>query len=168
MAEAGILHEDDRVELIEGEILEMNPIGVRHAFCVARLTRLFSSKVQNQAIVWVQNPIRLNERSELQPDLALLKPSLGFHATTHPTPEDVLLLIEVTDTSGVYDRGIKLELYATTGIPEVWVVDLPNSVVESFHSPASGRYLEHRVFRGEEEIVPLQFPNLRVAVAEII
>lgn len=168
MAEAGILREGHRVELVDGEIIEMNPIGVNHANCVARLTRLFAHLVQDQAVVWVQNPLHIDEHSELQPGLLLLKPEFGLYSTSHPTPGDVLLLIEVSDTSRAYDRGAKLELYAQARIPEVWVVDLPNSAVESFRLPRSGRHEEHQVFGGDGQLTPLMFPNLRVAIAEIV
>src|SRR5262245_37141744 len=99
MAQAGILHEDDRVELIEGEIIETAAIGSRHAACVDRLNQLFSGRVAGRAIVRVQNPIRLSQRSEPQPDLALLRPRADFYATGHPGPQDVLLVVEVADTS---------------------------------------------------------------------
>jgi Uma2 family endonuclease len=168
MAEAGILDVDDRVELIDGEVVEMNPIGSRQAACVARLNRLFSTRVLDQAIVWVQNSVRLSGHSELQPDLALLEPRDDFYAHAHPTPMDVLLLVEVADTSGAYDRGLKLPLYAAAEIPEVWVIDLSESVVESFRSPTSGQYRERRVFRDDDELIPYQFRALSIGVAEII
>ncbi len=124
MAEVDILGEDDRVELIDGEIIEMAPIGRLHAVCVVRLTDLFGETLRRRAIVWAQNPIGLGERSEPQPDLALLRWRPNFYADADPRPEDVLLIIEVADTSLAYDRDIKVPLYARAGIPEVWLVDL--------------------------------------------
>ncbi len=118
MAQAGILTEDDRAELIEGEIVEMAPIGSRHAACVARLTALLS-RVQDRAILWVQNPIRLGEHSEPQPDVALLSLRPDFYAQAHPGPQDVLLLVEVAETSPGDDREVKLFLYARAAISEV-------------------------------------------------
>jgi Uma2 family endonuclease len=120
MVQAGILHEDDRVELIEGEIIEMAAIGSRHAACVNRLVQLFVMHVAGQAIVHAQNPIRLSERTEPEPDLSLLKPRPDFYAAGHPGPQDVLLVIEVADSSIGFDREIKIPLYARAGIPEVW------------------------------------------------
>ena len=112
MAEAGVLGEDDRVELIEGEILEMSPMGRRHAACVDRLTRLLVRGVGDAAIVRVQNPIVLSDHNEPQPDLALLRPRVDFYTAEHPGPEDALLVVEVSDSSVEYDRQIKVPLYA--------------------------------------------------------
>ena len=119
MAEAGILDEDDRVELIEGEIVQMSPIGSRHQGCVNRLARLLFEFAGRDYVVHIQGPVRLNERSEPQPDLALLKLRPDFYSERHPTPDDVLLLIEVSETSADYDREVKLPLYAGAGIAEV-------------------------------------------------
>jgi Uma2 family endonuclease len=117
MAEAGILSEDDRVELIEGELVTMSPIGSRHAACVARLTALLFP-VGGRGILWVQNPIRLGARSEPQPDVALLRYRPDFYASAHPGPEDVLLVVEVAETSADADRSLKIPLYARYGIPK--------------------------------------------------
>ncbi len=122
MGEAGILHEDDRVELIEGELVEMAAIGTRHLTCVNGLTRMLVRGVGDEAIVSVQNPVRLDEHSEPQPDLTVLR--MRDYRESLPVPEDVLLLIEVSDTTLAYDRGVKLPLYARSGIREVWIVDL--------------------------------------------
>src|ERR671938_544657 len=124
MGEAGILTEDDRVELIEGEIIEMSPIGSRHAACVNRLNTLLGRHLRQTAIVSVQNPIRLDAYSEPEPDVALLRPRADYYESGHPTPADALLIVEVADTSADYDRIIKLPLYAKAGIPEAWLVDL--------------------------------------------
>ncbi len=117
MAEAGVLGEDDRVELLEGEIVQMTPIGSRHAACVARLTHLFVDRLQGRAQVNVQNPVHLSERSEPQPDLALLRPRPDFYARAHPGPADVLLLVEVAETSSDVDWTVKIPLYAGAGVP---------------------------------------------------
>lgn len=140
MGRAGILTEDDRVELIEGEIVQMSPIGSRHAACVGRLTRLFGRAVGDRAIVWVQNPVDLGKNSELQPDLALLRPRQDFYAPRHPTAAEVLLLIEVLATSGDYDRDVKLPLYAQAGITEVWFVDLERDHVGVYRNPVGSTY----------------------------
>lgn len=167
MAQAGILTEDDRVELIEGEIVEMTPIGSRHAAGVARLTALFS-RIQDRGIVWVQNPIRLAEHSEPQPDVAVLRPRADFYAEAHPGPEDVLLLVEVVETSADYAREIKLPLYARSGIPEVWLVDASGGSIEVYRDPGPQGYREvHRAGRGER-VAPGAFPDLDVAADAVL
>lgn len=140
MAEVGILSEDDRVELVEGEIVEMSPIGSRHQGCVNRLTALLTEFAARRYVVGVQGPLRLGEHSEPQPDIALLKPRDDFYSAGHPTPEDVLLLIEVSETSAGYDREVKLPLYARAGVGEVWIVDLGAQTVEVNSHPEAGFY----------------------------
>jgi len=134
MGEAGILQEDDRVELIEGEIVEMSPIGSRHAACVNRLVKLFVREVGDSGIVGAQNPVLLPDYSGPQPDVAVLRLREDFYAEAHPTPGDVLLLIEVSDTTLRYDREVKLPLYALAGILEVWIVDLQNGEILTYVS----------------------------------
>ena len=138
MGEAGILHEDDRVELIEGELVEMTAIGTRHFSCVNRLTRMLVMNVGDEAIVSVQNPVRLNEYNEPQPDFTVIRPR--DYRESLPKPEDVLLLIEVSDTTLAYDRGVKLPLYARAGIREVWIVDLPGETIERHTDPSEEGY----------------------------
>jgi Uma2 family endonuclease len=138
MGEAGILHEDDRVELIEGELVEMTAIGTRHFSCVNRLNRLLVMNVGDEAIVSVQNPVRLNEYNEPQPDLTVIRPR--DYRESLPMPEDVMLLIEVSDTTLAYDRGVKLPLYARVGIREVWIVDLPGETIGRYTDPSEERY----------------------------
>jgi Uma2 family endonuclease len=168
MAQAGILSEDDRVELIEGEIVTMSPIGSRHAGCVNRLNRHFSQGVGNRALVSVQNPIRLNDYSEPEPDLALLRPRPDFYTQTHPEAQDVLLLIEVADTSTEYDRKVKIPLYARAGIIEVWLVLLAEQLIEVYRQPAPDGYKQvQRLGRGQS-LAPLALPELELAVAEIV
>ena len=140
MAKAGILGEDDRVELLEGEIVQISPIGSRHAACVMRLTELLSQRVVGRAHVRVQNPILLGEHSEPQPDVTLLRRREDFYASSHPRPEDVLLVIEVAETSAAVEREVKAPLYARYGIPEVWVVDLAGGQVEVFRRPSPQGY----------------------------
>jgi Uma2 family endonuclease len=150
MAEAGILHEDDRVELIGGEIVEMNPIGGRHARCVTELTRVLIPLVSDDVRVSPQNPVRLDEHQEPQPDVAVLRASERYEAGELPTPEDALLLIEVADTSLASDREVKLPLYARSGIAEVWLVDLNANVIERHTEPSEDGYrLLRRAGRGE-------------------
>ena len=168
MAEAGILSADDRVELIEGEIVEMTPIGSRHAACVKRLIRLLDRAVGDHAVVSAQDPVRLSERSEPQPDLALLRPRADFYAQAHPGPQDILLVVEVAETSASYDREVKLPLYARAGIPEVWLIDLEGRGIEIFRQPGSQGYQDVRRVGREERLAPQAFPDLDFAVAEIM
>jgi Uma2 family endonuclease len=124
MAEAGILAPDARVELIEGEVLDMAPIGTRRNGCVNFLSNTLVAALHERAIVQTQGPIRLDEYSEPQPDLALLRPRPDFYGSAHPTPADVLLVSEVADTTLAFDRDVKVPIYARFGIPEVWLVDI--------------------------------------------
>ncbi len=168
MAEAGILGEGDRVELLAGEVVEMTPIGSRHAACVRRLIARLSAAVGQRAIVDVQNPLWLDEHSEPQPDLTLLQPRPDYYQGSHPGPGDVLLVIEVADTSGEYDRGVKVPLYARAGIPEVWVVDLGSGVVDVYRQPAVEGYQEHRRLAPADHLTASRVPALDVAVAALL
>jgi len=142
MADAGVLERDARVELVEGEIADMAPIGSRHAAAVNRLTRAFIAAVGARAIVSVQNPIRLGDRSEPQPDLALLRPRADFYASAAPTAADALLVVEVAQASAAYDRQVKVPLYAQHGVPEVWIVDLDDGLLRFYRALQSGRYAD--------------------------
>ncbi len=142
MAEVGLLAPDDRVELIEGEIVDMAPIGSGHSGWVNRLNHLFVRAVDERAVVMVQGPIRLGPRSEPQPDLAILKPRADFYERGHATAADVLLVIEVSDTTLRYDLQTKVPLYARHAIPAVWVLDREHRRLRRFRSPSEGRYLD--------------------------
>lgn len=144
LARHGILTENDRVELLDGRIYEMAPIGSAHAQCVRRLTELLVRRVTPRAVVSVQNPVRLNDRSEPEPDVALLEPK-DVYGRRHPRPEDVLLLIEVADTSLDFDRDVKSLLYARAGIREFWVLALGEQRVHAYRGPGPGGYAEHAV-----------------------
>ena len=140
MGEAGIFAPNARVELIEGEVIDMAPIGTRHGAAVKRLVALLTSALGARVIVAVQDPLRLSDLSEPEPDLMLLKPRDDFYAEAHPTAADVLLLIEVADTSARYDREIKLPLYARHGVPEVWIVDLEARLLRLYREPGGDAY----------------------------
>jgi len=142
MGEVGILREDDRVELIEGEIVAMPPIGSSHGGRVNRLNRLLGAAVGDRAVLSPQNPIVLGERSESEPDLAILRARPDFYTASHPRAEDAHLLVEVAESSLDYDLQVKVPLYAWYGIPEVWVVDIPHQQVLRFRRPEAGRYQE--------------------------
>jgi Uma2 family endonuclease len=140
MGQAGVFAPGARVELIEGEVIDMAPIGTRHASAVKRLNALLSASVHGRAIVAVQDPLRLSDASEPEPDLMLLSPRADFYAHAHPSAADVLLLIEVSDTTVAYDRGVKLDLYARHGVPEVWIVDLDNNLIRFFRGNDGSAY----------------------------
>lgn len=167
MAQADVFRPDDRLELLEGEILQMTPIGSAHAACVARLTHIFS-RLADRAVLFVQNPVRLSERSLPQPDLALLRPREDFYAAAHPGPSDVLLLVEVADTTLAYDRDVKVPLYAQAGIAEVWVVDLEGRVVWVYREPGAGGYGWVRRFGPGERLDLAAFPDFGVAAKEVL
>jgi Uma2 family endonuclease len=135
MGETGILGPRDRVELIDGEIIDMSPIGVLHAAIVVRLASYFSQRLGPMGVVWCQNPLRLDDISEPEPDIAILRPRADCYMTAHPGAADVLLVIEVADTSLAYDLGTKVPLYARHGIPEVWVIDAATRQTRVFRGP---------------------------------
>ena len=168
MAEAGILTEDDRVELIEGEIVEMSAIGSRHAGCVARVNELFVVTFRDAAQVHCQNPIRLSEHTEPVPDLALLRRRPDFYTTGHPGPDDVLLVVEVADTSLQYDRAVKLPLYAGSGIPEAWLLDLNQDAILVSRDPSPSGYHSSWTVRRGERLSPIAFPDRKLAVADLL
>ena len=168
MIDAGILAEDDRVELLEGDIVEMAPIGSRHAACVNRLTQAFSRQAGGRFIVAVQNPVRLGEFSEPQPDLAILRARADFYSESHPGPEDILLLVEVSDASAEYDREVKVPAYGTASIPEVWLVDLASGAVEVYREPVTGGYGSVHVAAAEGQVSPRALPDLTLQVSAVV
>lgn len=171
MARAGILSEDDRVELIEGEVVRMSPIGSRHAACVDRIVNQLLHKIPAHSlnlIVRVQNPIRLSEYSEPQPDITLLKPREDFYSSEHPTSEDVLLLIEVSETSAEYDLEVKLPLYAAAGIPEVWLIDLEKELLEVHSRPAGEQYRTTERAKRGDSLRSHTVPRLEITAGAVL
>jgi Uma2 family endonuclease len=168
MAKAGILTDDDRVELVEGEIIQMPPIGGPHASRVDRIAQLFFVAIGIAAQIRVQNPLRLSDRSEPVPDVMLLVPKADFYASGHPMPGDVLLLIEVSDTTLGYDLRTKVPLYARNAIPEAWVLDLGGDVLRMHREPSPAGYKVVFTRGRGERIAPLAFPELDLAVDDIL
>ena len=168
MAEVGILGENDRVELLEGDIIVMPPIGDWHASSVNRFTNTLPPLLQGRAVVSIQNPTRLNNRSEPQPDVMLLRWRDDFYRRGHPGPADVLLVIEVADTTVDYDRGAKLSAYARAGIPEVWIVTRQNRRIEAYTEPESGTYATVRHAGSGASIAPLAFPDVVLEVDRVV
>ena len=168
MGRFGIFSEDARVELVCGEIIDISPIGERHAACVGRLTQIITLLLLRSAIVWVQNPIRLDDHSEPQPDVAVLKARPDFYGSAHPRPEDVLLVIEVSDTTLEYDRKVKVPLYARAGIPEMWVVNLPEERIEVHSDPAGGEYRAVRSYARGRKLQSHTLASLRISVSKVL
>ena len=160
MAEAGILTHDERVELVNGEIVEMSPIGKRHRSSVYALGHLISLQLGDQAIVGVQNAVHLDNCREFQPDVTILRSSDDFYLSNPPGPGDVLLLIEVSDSSLSYDRNVKLPMYAQFDIPETWIVNIPDGVVEVLYRSSDGEYQTRRVLGTDETVSPSAFPAI--------
>lgn len=167
MADAGILREDDRVELLAGEIVEMTPIGSRHAACVSRLARLLIQHAGDRYIVRIQDPVRLDRHSEPQPDLAVVSARPDFYREAHPGPDDVLLLIEVADSSAELDRVDKVPLYGRSGIPEVWVVDLNAQQVDVYTGPTTDGYERHETVGAGGSLRPCAIPGLDLRVDDV-
>jgi Uma2 family endonuclease len=169
MGDAGILGCDERLELIAGQIVVREPIGVRHASTVDRLTSLWSSRLGRRAIVRVQNPVQFPEAdSELQPDILLLHPRDDFYAGGHPGVGDVLLLIEVADTTLRLDRRVKIPLYAAVGIAETWLCDLVAERVEIYSHPVRGAYSTTHTWDRGETVAPAAFSDVIVAIDELL
>jgi Uma2 family endonuclease len=168
MDEAGIFGEDDRVELIEGEIIVRAAIGTRHASCVKRLVAEFSELDRRLAILGVQNPIQLTERTEPQADVVLLQFRADYYSTAHPRPDEVLLLVEVSDSTVDFDRDVKVPNYARSGIQEVWLWDLEENCLEVYRNPTGNSYSSMQKLGRNQQVSPLAFPELTVNVDLIL
>lgn len=167
MIEAGILKEDERIELIRGEIIEINPVSSRHAACVSRLTQLFLFRLSQSVIVSCQNPVELDD-SELLPDISLLRRKADFYESGHPQPQDILLLVEVADTTVESDRQIKIPLYAENGIIEVWLVDINEQCIEVYREPSANGYQNVQRFVRGQNLSILAFPEIIITVDEVL
>nr|WP_242482517.1 Uma2 family endonuclease [Thiocystis violacea] len=157
MAESGILSPDARVELIEGEIIDMPPIGAPHASAVNRLHQQLLDAVHGQVIVRGQSPVRLDSRNEPEPDIALVRNRSGHYRDRHPSPTDVLLLVEVADSSLRYDRDVKMALYARFGIPETWLINLADATLTAFRAPGAEGYAMAELLATDR---PIPLPGL--------
>ena len=168
LVESNILHEDDRVELIEGRIVDMTPSGSKHIACVNRLNEIFCEKLQKRAIVTIQNPVWLTEYSELEPDIAIIKRRSDFYARQLPQPEDVLFIVEVSDSSLDYDAETKIPLYAKANIQEVWLVNLIENILQIYHEPTPEGYNVILKRHYNQKISPKGFPDITLTVSEIV
>jgi Uma2 family endonuclease len=167
MAEAGIFAEDDRVELIDGEVCVMRPIGPRHAAIVKRLNALMSRQVVDNAIISVHNPIQLTDYTEPQTDIAVLRTREDFYVQALPMPTDVLLVVEVAETSRAYDREEKIPRYAQALIPEVWLIDVVRETVTQYTRPDGTRYHGEHTLRRDQYLVSHTVHMLQLAVESI-
>lgn len=165
---AGVIGEDDRLELLEGEIVEMSPIGPSHSSCVVRLTGLLYKLDSPHILIRVQDPIHLGEYSQPQPDISLVQWREDYYAKGHPEPEDILLLIEIAESSYSYDRDMKLPLYARAGISEVWIVALLQQTVDVYRGPSKAGYRETRQLRRGDALSALNLPDLSLTVESIL
>ena len=168
MGETGILRPDERVELIDGDVVQMPPIGDWHQESVDRATELFVQRFADVARVRIQGPTTLDDYSEPQPDVMLLRRRPGFYASGHPAPSDVLLAIEISDTSARYDRRVKARLYARHSIPEMWQADRHEDAVIVYREPGADGYGLVQTFRRGERLAALAFPDHAIAVTDIL
>lgn len=168
MAEVGILDPDARLELIEGEIVEMSPVGVRHVMCVNRATNLFAKRLGDLAIVSVQNPVQLSDYTEPQPDIVLLKPREDFYEEKKISWEDAILVIEVSDTTIRRDRDVKLPLYAKAGVLELWIEDLRRNTIFVYREPGPKTYATALTFQRGDSISIAAFPDIAFKVSDLI
>jgi Uma2 family endonuclease len=164
MGQVGILSEDDRLELIDGEIVSMTPIGHRHVACVSRTTRALVRAVGDEAIVQPQGPVRLDLYHEPEPDLVLLRPQADFYASRHRGPEDILLVIEMADSSVEYDRDVKARIYAKSGVPEYWLADLNTNIVWRYSLPERDAYSKVEQYRRGQSVAPRLLPTCVIDV----
>ena len=167
MGEVGILGPDDRVELIAGEIIDMSPIGSLHAALVRAIATALTHHVRDRALLAVQDPLALDDTSQPQPDIAVLRPRADFYAAAHPGPADVLLVIEVADTTLAFDLDVKVPLYAAAGVPEAWVIEAASRRTHVFRRPANGRYAQRHVVEADGEVMCGGDLSGREAVADV-
>lgn len=168
MVETGVLPPDARVELLNGEIIDMSPIGPFHGGVTNYLNRFFSAAARDRWVVSIQNPVRLEVHSEPQPDLMLLKPAPDFYRKRHPQPDDVFLLVEVSDSTVEFDQAEKLPAYGRAGVPEVWLVNLNELTIEVYREPNFTGYASKTVLRSGQQASPAAFPEVAVDVAELL
>lgn len=168
MAETGVLPPHARVELLNGEIIDMSPIGPFHGGLVNRLVRIFTEHSKSRWLVSAQNPLHLGNDSEPQPDVMLLKIAPDDYASNHPRPDDVFLLVEVSDSTVESDQSEKIPAYGRAGVAEVWIVNLNELTVEVYREAHFTGYGSKMILRPGEQAAPLAFPDAAVDVAELL
>lgn len=168
MGQTGILSSEDRVELIDGEVVATSPIGPRHSACIDRANRALVILLGDMAIVRIQSSVRLDRYNEPEPDLVLLRPQVDFYASRLPGPADILLIIEVAESSLDYDREVKAPLYAGSGVPEYWIADLNSEQLVCYSDQADGAYRTLRRHRRGESVTPVHLPGFSIGVDELL
>lgn len=168
MAETGVIKPDARVELLDGQIIDMMPIGPFHGGVNKRLIRLFSNLSQGRWMVTAQDPVRLNRHSEPQPDLMLVKPAVDDYTSRHPIPEEVFLLVEISDSTLAFDRGEKLLAYGRAGIREVWIINLPEQTIEVYRDPHFVGYASTTILHAGDQAGPAAFPDVTTDVGALL
>ena len=168
MAESGILHPDERVELIDGEVIVMAPIGPLHNSGSDRFTYHFGQRNRGRFIIRSQGSVRISAGSEPQPDVALLRFRDDFYAHLQPGPDDILLVVEISNTSLTYDREVKVNLYAQANIPETWIMNLVDDCIETFTGPGPDGYANHTIYRRGDTISPSALPDVEFAVEDLL
>lgn len=168
MGEVGVFDPDERVELLDGEVIAMSPIGARHASVVDITVESLFRQLIGRVTIRTQNPLRLPPRSEPEPDIVVARRRRDFYGSAHPTAEDTLLVIEIAETSLRIDRAVKVPIYAQQGVVEVWIVDLAADAVYVYSDPVDGAYRQVRTARGGDELVPVAIPDLRLTVDELL
>jgi Uma2 family endonuclease len=168
MAEAGILGPEERLELIDGEIIQMSPIGHAHWVAVNRASLLFFEAFRRNAVVSTQNSVRLSGWTEPQPDVTVFKPRSDLYAAKKPTPADVLLIVEVADSTLRFDRNVKVPLYAAAGIPEVWIEDLNNDCLLVYRDPHAEGYRSTVTLKREDSVSPIAFPEIHFTIDDLL
>lgn len=167
MIDAGVFVGDADFELIEGEIVKKMTQGDLHIACVNRLTRIFSRLCGDDVILSIQNAVVIGGISEPEPDVTLLRFREDFYAAGKATAADVLLLVEVSDTTVRYDREVKIPLYAAAGVAEVWLVNLPRRILEVYTQAAGGKYKVVRKYEKKETVSPKFWPEIKIKVSDI-
>ncbi|MGI8638652.1 MAG: Uma2 family endonuclease [Pyrinomonadaceae bacterium] len=167
MIELGILKDYEKAEIIEGELIQKTPIGDKHAAAVNALNRFFIKNVSDDILVSVQNPVRLSDYDEPEPDITLADLT-KYDGKRHPRPSEVILIVEVSDSTLKYDRDTKLSLYAESEIPEVWIVNLKNDIIEVHQKPSNGIYQLAKIFKPGEVLQSEALPNLNLEVDKIL
>lgn len=168
MVEVGILPEESGWELIDGEVIHRMTIGSKHAGTIIRLGKLFERKIGDKTLVSIQNPIHIDDYNEPEPDIAILKPREDFYAESHPLPDNILLLIEISDSTIKFDREVKKTLYAEAEIAEFWLVNLKDNTIECYSSPKNGNYRLAQILEKGETVKSGTIENLILNVEEIL
>lgn len=168
MLDVGVIRPDDRIELIEGEIVQMAPMSCKHGGCITYLIQVLNELVNGKAIVNSQIPLHLNDYSEPEPDVCILKNREDFYRNAHATPKDILLVIEVSLSTLSYDLNAKIPMYANSGVIEVWVVDLENEEVHQFTEPLDGEYQNHIIHQKNETVQAQQIESAVLSVNDIL